>query len=73
MSFSETYSVKEMLYHYGFSFMKVSHLTWSKEKSVRVFYARLLPGEGLIVSCESVCPNICCRSEDTGRKVTFST
>ena len=29
--------------------------------------------KGFIVPCESVCPDVCCRSEDTGRKVTFST
>ena len=30
--------------------------------------------KSFIVSCESVCPDVCCRrSEDTGRKVTFST
>ena len=30
--------------------------------------------KGFIVLCESVCPDVCCRrSEDTGRKVTFST
>jgi len=30
--------------------------------------------KGFIVSCESVCPDVCYRrSEDTGRKVTFST
>ena len=30
--------------------------------------------KGFIVSCESICPDVCCRrSEDTGRKVTFST
>ena len=29
--------------------------------------------KGFIVSCESVRPDVYCRSEDTGRKVTFST
>jgi len=30
--------------------------------------------KGFIVSCESVCPDVCYRpSEDTGRKVTSST
>ena len=30
--------------------------------------------KGFIVSCESACPGVCCRrSENTGRKVTFST
>jgi len=37
-----------------------------------VFKPASFQEKGFIVSCESVCPDVCCRSEDTGRKVTFS-
>jgi len=39
---------------------------------VFIFKPASFQEKGFIVSCESVCPEVCCRrSEDTGRKVTF--
>jgi len=53
-----------------------SKLFWAIHKERPQYFSKpaSFQEKGFIVSCESVSPDVCCcRSEDTGRKVTFST
>ena len=52
----------------------MSVFTFTSSHFCLFFKPASIPEKGFVVSCESVCPDVCCRcSEETGKKETFST